>query len=66
MKVEKVRSIYGMNVYYKNDPKLILIRHGESDANTKHLLGRVSHSPLSERGTREAALLGQHFHDVGM
>jgi hypothetical protein len=43
--------------------RLILVRHGESEANTRHLLGRVPHSPLTTLGENQARLLGKHWNN---
>jgi len=47
---------------------LYLIRHAKSEANeTPHLItGRSNHSPLSEKGERQAHLLGERFRDEGI
>jgi len=39
--------------------RVLLVRHGESEANTKHLLGRCVTSPLTARGDEQAVRLGK-------
>ena len=47
---------------------LYLIRHAESEMNNRSDLigGRTNHTPLSEKGKRQATLLGRRFHDSGV
>lgn len=46
--------------------RVLFVRHGESQANTKHWLGRVSYSPLTSLGEQQAKALGDLWNQRGM